>query len=309
MSNPRCIAVHEPIAMFEFELIAQGYGLVEAPRVDRKNRLLFSDHLYGGVYRRELDGSIRTLIPDRKSVGGMAFGRDDTLIVSGETVAVWKESSGRLRNVFSGHPGRTGRFFNDLTVDEHGSLYVGTVNGDAADTGKEKTPAGDLYRVDPEGKSALVWEGIPASNGLGFSPGGKLLYHANSIPGSDLGLRREGSRIARPPLVRDGQRRMARRTGGRCGRRSLDRRGIFQSYHSVSRRRHGGSQVPLAVKKVVSLVFGGPDLKRPVRSNRPEPQSKGRNLPHPQRHPRPAAPADAFLIDPLAGIAQHRALL
>ena len=85
--------------MIDFELIAQGYGLVEAPRVDRQNRLLFSDHLYGGVYRREVDGSIRALIPNRKGVGGIAFGRDDSLIVSGETVAVWSEPTGRLRDV------------------------------------------------------------------------------------------------------------------------------------------------------------------------------------------------------------------
>ncbi len=169
--------------MTDFELIAQGYGLVDAPRVDRQNRLLFSDHLYGGVYRREVDGSIRTLLPNRKGVGGLAFGRGDSLIISGESVATWSESTGDLRDLFSGHPGRTGRFFNDLTVDEHGSLYIGTVNADAANAGKEKPPPGDLYRVDPEGTSALLWEGIPASNGLGFSPGGKLLYHANSIPG------------------------------------------------------------------------------------------------------------------------------
>jgi hypothetical protein len=45
--------------MIQFELIAQGYGLVEVPRVDARKRLLFSDHLNGGVFRREADGSIR----------------------------------------------------------------------------------------------------------------------------------------------------------------------------------------------------------------------------------------------------------
>jgi len=247
--------------MTDFELIAQGYGLVEAPRVDRQDRLLFSDHLYGGVYRREVDGSIRTLIPDRKGVGGMAFGRGDGLIVSGETVAVWSESTGHLRDVFSGHPGRTGSFFNDLTVDEHGSLYVGTVNGDAANAGNEKPPPGDLYRVDPEGTSALLWEGIPASNGLGFSPGGKLLYHANSIPGQiwvyDVKDRE----------LRD-RRLFATVSEGWPDGLAVDAEGgvwiaaVFSGH--IIRFRSDGTldrKVQLPVKKVVSLVFGGPDLR------------------------------------------------
>ena len=246
--------------MTDFELIAQGYGLVEAPRVDRQNRLLFSDHLYGGVYRREVDGSIRTLIPDRKGVGGMAFGRGDSLIISGESVAVWNESTGHLRDVFSGHPGRTGRFFNDLTVDEHGSLYIGTVNADAANAGKEKPPPGDLYRVDPEGTSALLWEGIPASNGLGFSPGGKLLYHANSIPGQiwvyDVKDRE----------LRD-RRLFATVNEGWPDGLAVDAEGgvwiaaVFSGH--IMRFRPDGTldrKVQLPVKKVVSLVFGGPDL-------------------------------------------------
>src|SRR5579883_3402416 len=169
--------------MIQFDTIAQGYGLVEAPRVDAQNRLLFSDHLNGGVFRREADGSIRTLIPDRKGVGGMAFNHDGGLIMSGEQVAIWNESTGAMRELFRGHPKRKATYFNDLTIDDNGSIYVGTVNGDSSTAGKEKVPPGDLYRINPDGTSELLWEGIPASNGLGFSPDRRLLYHANSMPG------------------------------------------------------------------------------------------------------------------------------
>jgi gluconolactonase len=247
--------------MMQFELIAEGYGLVEAPRVDREGRLLFSDHLYGGVFRRETDGSIRTLIPDRKGVGGMAFNRGGGLIVSGATIALWDESTGHTQDLFSGYPGRMGKFFNDLTVDGNGSLYVGTVNADAANAGQEKTPPGDLYRVDPEGASALLWEGIPASNGLGFSPDGKLLYHANSIPGQiwvyDVKDRE----------LRD-RRLFATVTEGWPDGLAVDAEGgvwiaaVFSSH--IVRFRPDGTldrKEPLPVKKVVSLVFGGPDLQ------------------------------------------------
>jgi D-xylonolactonase len=246
--------------MTDFELIAEGYGLVEAPRVDRENRLVFSDHLYGGVYRREPGGSIRALIPQRKGVGGMAFGRDDSLILTGETVAVWNESNGRLRDIFDGHPGRIGKFFNDLTVDQHGSLYVGTVNGDAASAGREQPSLGDLYRLDPQGTTALLWEGIPASNGLGFSPDGKLLYHANSIPGQIWVYDMKDQKVR-------GRRLFATVSQGWPDGLAVDAEGgvwiaaVFSS-HILRFRRDGtlDRKVPLPVKKVVSMVFGGPDL-------------------------------------------------
>jgi hypothetical protein len=37
--------------------------------------------------------------------------------------------------LFGGHP-RVEKFFNDLTIDGNGSLYVGTLNGDAANAGR-----------------------------------------------------------------------------------------------------------------------------------------------------------------------------
>ena len=54
----------------EFEALASGYGLLEAPRVDAQNRLYFSDVPNGGVYRRNPDGRIDTVIPRRRGVGG-----------------------------------------------------------------------------------------------------------------------------------------------------------------------------------------------------------------------------------------------
>jgi D-xylonolactonase len=247
--------------MIQFELIAQGYGLVEAPRVDAQNRLLFSDHLNGGVFRRETDGSIRTLVADRMGVGGMAFNQDGGVVMSGEQLALWNEKTGAVRELFRGHPGRTGKYFNDLTVDKHGSVYVGTVNGDSSNAGKVKVEPGDLYRVNPDGSSELLWEGFPASNGLGFSPDGRLLYHANSMPG-----RVWVYDVADDRSVRN-RRLFASITEGWPDGLAVDSTGgvwvavVFSS--CVMRFRPDGTldrKVELPVKKVVSLVFGGPDL-------------------------------------------------
>src|SRR5258708_24984844 len=59
----------------EFEMLASGYGLLEAPRVDDLGRFYFSDIPNGGVYRRNPGGNVETLIPKRKGVGGMNFNR------------------------------------------------------------------------------------------------------------------------------------------------------------------------------------------------------------------------------------------
>ena len=45
----------------QLETLAHGYGLIEGPRVDERNRLYFSDVPNGGVYRRSPDGVIRVL--------------------------------------------------------------------------------------------------------------------------------------------------------------------------------------------------------------------------------------------------------
>ena len=39
---------------------------------------------------------------------------------------------------------------------------------------------GSLFRVDPDGQVTKLWEGIQVTNGMGFSPDRKLLFHADS---------------------------------------------------------------------------------------------------------------------------------
>src|SRR5712692_1417599 len=80
----------------QFETLATGYGLLEGPRTDEQNRLYYSDVRGGGVFRRNPDGWIETLIPDRKSVGGIALNKGGGLIVTGPSLAHWDEKTGQL---------------------------------------------------------------------------------------------------------------------------------------------------------------------------------------------------------------------
>ncbi len=165
----------------DIETLASGFGLIEGPRVDRHGRLYFTDHGSASVKRLSPGGRIETLLSNRRSIGGLALCHSGKLLMSGPSLALFDESTGRIDDVFSSFPGHTINSLNDLTVDAQGSVYVGAMNYNALDRSAKPVP-GDLYRVDPDGRATLVGEGYQVSNGLGFSPDGKLLYHADSPP-------------------------------------------------------------------------------------------------------------------------------
>jgi gluconolactonase len=161
------------------EVLASGYNLIEAPRVDELDRLYFSDvRVTGGVYRRSPDGSVETLIPKRKGVGGMALNEGGGFVAGGKALIYWDEKTRTSRDIFTQYEGRPLRGLNDLQPDDHGSVYVGSLEFDA-EAGGQSIPC-NLFRVDPDGTATKVWEGIQVTNGLGFSPDRKLLYHCDT---------------------------------------------------------------------------------------------------------------------------------
>lgn len=157
------------------ELLASGYGLVEGPRVDPKGNLYFSDVHGGGVYRRAPEGSIETVIPKRRGVGGIALHADGGLLVSGRNICHVRE--GETRVVFD-PPDTPG--FNDLFTDARGRVYVGSMRTSPfGDQPAERTP-GELWRIDAEGKAVELYGDVNLSNGIGFSPDERVLYHSDT---------------------------------------------------------------------------------------------------------------------------------
>ncbi len=162
----------------QLETLAHGYGLIEGPRVDERNRLYFSDVINGGVYRRSPDGGIETLIPRRRGVGGIVFNAAGGIVCSGRSLICWDEATKQSRDLFTEYEGRATRGLNDLTVDTRGSVFVGSLEFDALST--DKPIPGNVFRVDPPNTVTKLWEGIEVTNGLGFSPDATLLYHCDS---------------------------------------------------------------------------------------------------------------------------------
>ena len=174
----------------EFETLATGYGLLEGPRTDDQNRLYFSDVRGGGVFRRSPDGQIETLISkDRKSVGGIALNEGGGILVTGLSLAKWDEHSGEVTEIFGEWDGKPLFGLNDLTIDDQGSIWVGSFGCDISKFDFKSTPApGSLFRVDPSGEVTHLWEGVEVTNGLGFTADRKLLYHCDSTTRSVWGV-------------------------------------------------------------------------------------------------------------------------
>jgi len=155
------------------ETLAYGYGLLEGPRVDTNDNLYFSDVPNGGVYRRSPSGEVSTVVPRRRGVGGIALHVDGGVVVSGKNICHVKDGQTRILFQREDIPG-----FNDIFTDSAGRVYVGSLRSDPFKEGA-RTP-GELWRVEGEGKVTEMYGNVGLTNGIGFSPDGKMIYHADS---------------------------------------------------------------------------------------------------------------------------------
>jgi gluconolactonase len=155
------------------ETLASGYGLLEGPRVDAADNLFFSDVTNGGVYCRAPDGTITTVVPRRRGVGGIALHADGGLVISGKDICHVKDGTTRILFRSNDIPG-----FNDIFTDSAGRVLVGSLRSDPFQPGA-RVP-GELWRIEGEGRAVRMYGEVGLTNGIGFSPDGRLLYHADS---------------------------------------------------------------------------------------------------------------------------------
>ncbi len=240
----------------ELELLAWGFGLVEGPRTDATGALFFTDATKGGVFRRSADGLVENLVPDRRMVGGLALHADGGFVMSGPDIAHWND--GELRVVWRDDEIK---HWNDIQPDHDGCVLVGSVRSDLFDLKAEKTP-GECYRLELDGSATLLYGGVDVSNGIGFAPDGKTLYHADSTtkglwahdvaPDGTVSSRRHIGREAFERGIPDGM----------C----VDVDGNLWVAHVGGRRvaklNPDGDligEIPVPAKAVTSVAFGGAD--------------------------------------------------
>jgi xylono-1,5-lactonase len=156
------------------ETIASGYGLVEGPTVDGDGNLYFSDVLGGGVYRRDPDGDITTVVPKRRGVGGITLHADGGIVVSGRDIVHVRDGETRKLFAVDGVLG-----WNDICADSSGRVYAGALRFAVFDPDAEPVP-GELWRIDGTDQAIALYHGVVHANGVSLSPGERTIYHSDT---------------------------------------------------------------------------------------------------------------------------------
>jgi xylono-1,5-lactonase len=158
--------------------VAQGYGLIEGPVWDQARGLYFSDVLEGGVHLLDRSETVSLVVPKRRGIGGMALHASGGLVVGGRDIAFVRLADGVTTPLLAldAIPGATG--FNDLTTDTAGRIYVGSLAFRVF--GNEEPKPGHLHVIDLDGSMRTLSDGVMLTNGLGFSPDGRRLYHSDA---------------------------------------------------------------------------------------------------------------------------------
>jgi sugar lactone lactonase YvrE len=256
-----------------FEVLAEGFTLVEGPCVDPSGALYFSDIYEGGVYRRSPDGEVAEAIPKRRAVGGIAAHADGGIVVTGRNV---QHVDGASVRVLLEDPAV--RSYNDLMVDPEGRVLVGSVRdrdqagrpigGPGMTPADRQRPFGELYRIGGDGPT-MLYEFDGLSNGIALSHAWSRMTHVSSVEGlivHDIAPDGSLTRRASPPVP-------PRSADGLCA--DTEDHLWAAGLGAVTRYAPDGSvalRLDVPAERVISLCFGpgGHDLFVTSGSSTPE---------------------------------------
>ncbi len=156
------------------ETLTFGYGLLEGPRPDAEGGIYFSDVTRGGVYRLAPDATVDVIVPKRKGVGGIALHADGGIVISGRNICHVRDGETRVLFEQEDVAG-----YNDLFTDAEGCVYTGSLRDSPFRVEGERAK-GEAYRIEAEGQARELYGEVGLSNGMGFSPDGRFLYHSDS---------------------------------------------------------------------------------------------------------------------------------
>lgn len=163
------------------EELASGYGLIEGPVWVAGKGLMFSDVLFGGVYCLSPRGEVTEVFAHRRGIGGMSEHVDGGMVVSGRNISYKSFAGGETYPLLERDEDAGLVGFNDITTDSKGRIYAGGLGSSPVFDDGRGQQSEHLYLIDLDGSSRKVAEDVRLTNGLGFSPDGKILYHSDSI--------------------------------------------------------------------------------------------------------------------------------
>ena len=171
------------------ELVVDAHcELGEAPLWDhRDDTVVWVDILSGELHRWSPDTGAHAVLHRTDEPLGTAVLHDDGyLLAAGTSLLVWRPAGARGPAVVGGPPAGPprplatvtgelpGHHFNDGAVDPQGRFLVGTVGP------TEDTPTGRLHRLEHDGTTTVLLEGLTLSNGIDFTADGRTMYLVDS---------------------------------------------------------------------------------------------------------------------------------
>lgn len=227
-----------------------------------EGRIYWVDIPAGRLYRYDPATSRHEMVFEAAgAIGGFTIQADGALLLflAGGAVAIWRQGEA-LQTVVEGIDVERASRFNDVIADPVGRVYCGTV--------AQGEDGGRLYRLDTDGSLTELLDGLGCSNGMGFSPDQRFLYHIDSPT-------RQISRFAwdeRSGALRDRQVHVDTQHDARgpadmpCGI-TVDADGYLWSARwgagclvRYDPEGHEDRRVSLAARNVSSATFGGADL-------------------------------------------------
>lgn len=168
----------------DFEELAAGYTFIEGPRGAPDGSQWFADLLGATVYRRDPSGRIDAMLTGRDWVGGILHDTSGQVLCGGRGgIVALDPATGATRSVLSTIEGAPIIAVNDMEGDGQGGLYGGTIDFVSIMELGEPPAPGMFFHMDASGTVTVLRRDVVASNGIGFSPCGRWMYHSETSQG------------------------------------------------------------------------------------------------------------------------------
>jgi sugar lactone lactonase YvrE len=167
--------------MIDFELVWDSRCTVaESPVWDAANRrLLFCDINGKRINALWVDSGERRGWDFPEVVGSFGLCASGRLVVAQRHhIVLFDLESGELIDLTSKVDEPPTNRLNDGKIGPDGAFWVGSMDENSP---RQKTAS--LYRVTPDGRMTREESGYAVSNGLAWSPDGRIMYHSDSTAG------------------------------------------------------------------------------------------------------------------------------
>ncbi len=224
-----------------------------------EQRLYWIDSFDGRVFRCTADGREVRAWDVPQKIGSMCLRKSGGAVLSLERGFHFLDfDTGEVSPIHDPEPDRPNNRLNDGKVDKAGRFIAGSM-----DT-REEGANGALYRLDADLKVTMLEDGIVVSNGPCWSPDGRTFYFTDTWSGQisaydydpktgGISNKRRFAKMEHPDAGFDGA--------------TVDSQGgvwsaLVYGGKLVRYTPDGGVDrvIEMPVKKVTSVMFGGPDL-------------------------------------------------